>query len=94
MLLPSISAIFLGVAIIGILMAANYFVWGLTWASDFRQPSRVTPIGVRALVEQTLGQLIATNQAVLPKITITSPNGHRAHQVSSPDHNDGFKHVA
>jgi hypothetical protein len=96
MLLPSLSIIFVGVAITSILMAVNWYVWGLTWASDFRQPSRVSPYGARALVEQALGQLIATNQAVLPQIVITSAHeGRTAQPANSLERgDDGFKHVA
>jgi hypothetical protein len=96
MLLPSLSIIFVGVASTGILMAVNWYVWGLTWASDFRQPSRVSPYGARALVEQALGQLIATNQAVLPQIVITSAHEGRSTQSANSLEraDDGFKHVA
>jgi hypothetical protein len=95
MLLPSLSIISLVVAVITILMATNWYVWGRTWASDFRQPSRnITPFSGKALIEQALAQLIATNHAVLPRIAITH-DSRTAHPASSFAPADGgFKHVA
>ena len=95
MLLPSLSIISLGVAVITILMATNWYVWGRTWASDFRQPSRIiTPFSAKALIEQALAQLIATNHAVLPRTAITH-DSRTAHAASSFEPVDGgFKHVA
>jgi hypothetical protein len=73
MLLPSLSIIFLGVVFAAVLMAINRYVWGRAWAGDIRQPGQVTPFAGKALIEQALARLIATNQAVLPQITLTRP---------------------
>jgi hypothetical protein len=79
MLLPSLSIISFGVAITAILMAINWHVWGLTQTSDFRQPSRITPMSGKALIGRGLARLVATNQA-----------GANSFEPAE----DGFKHVA
>jgi hypothetical protein len=94
MLLPSLSIISLGVVFFALLMAINWFVWERTWASDIRQPSRVTPFGGKALIEQALAQLIATNQAVLPLITITHDRRSEHAASSFEPAERGFRHVA
>jgi hypothetical protein len=95
MLLPSLSIISLGVAVITIMMATNWYVWGRTWTSDFRQPSRnIRPFSGKELIEQVLAQVIATNHAVLPWTAITH-DSRTAHRASSFEPaNGGFKHVA
>jgi hypothetical protein len=94
MLLPSLSIISFGVAITAILMAINWHVGGLTQTSDFRQPSRITPMSGKALIGRGLARLVATNQAVLPHIA-TKHYGRTARGANSFEPaEDGFKHVA
>ncbi|MGH7840563.1 MAG: hypothetical protein ACREQT_03480 [Candidatus Binataceae bacterium] len=81
MLNPSLSILVLAVAVTAVLFAANWYVWGLTYASDFRMPSRMTPLSPEELlIDLAVGPVVATKRA------------SAAHSNEGVD--GGFKHVA
>ena len=45
MVYSTFSILTSGAILAAILVAADWYVWGLTYASDFRQPRRVKPQG-------------------------------------------------
>lgn len=40
MIFPSISVVIMGVVLLAVLAAVDWYVWGATFASDFRLPKR------------------------------------------------------
>ena len=93
MIYPTIPVLISVAILTAALLAADWYVWGLTYATDFRQPHPVKPQGTGELVERFLGRLIATNEAIVPRteaqpVTVTAsaaPADHDGH---------GFKKVA
>jgi hypothetical protein len=58
MLNPSLVA--LAIAVTAVLFAVNWYVWGLTYAPDFRLPSRMTPLSSEdLLIDLALGRVAA-----------------------------------
>jgi hypothetical protein len=93
MFIPSISIIVLGLALAGILMAADWWVWGLTYSNPTRMSGRGTPLRASELVDGFLHRMIATNEAVLPKAALEA--AHAKPAVADDGHEGGgFKHVA
>lgn len=93
MFIPSLSIVVAAVAVTAILMVADWFVWGMTYATDFRLPRRVRPLGTIDMVDRALGRLIEANQAVLPKAVIESMEAKA--QLTAEEHEAaGFRKVA
>jgi len=93
MVYPTISILTSGVILAAVLLAADWYVWGLTYASDFRQPHLVKPQAAGNVMEGILARLIASTEVSLPRTepTLCTPTatGTRAH-----DDEQGFKQVA
>jgi hypothetical protein len=91
MLVPSSLALFVGLLLVGVLAAMDWFIWGLNLTVNPRQPRRPVPLTGLELVDLGLRRLIAANQAVLPRAALgaSHANGRLA---TDPD--DGFKRVA
>ena len=90
MLVPSIQILAFGAIVMATLAAADYYIWGTTWARDFRAPRRVRPLAAAELVEAALEGVIETNAGMLPRSVIES-----ACNKTATAHDDaGFKKVA
>jgi len=91
MFIPSISILILSAVLVGFLMAADWFVWGLTYTHNSR-PGRVKPLEAAEIVDGFLHRMIAANEAVLPCAALGAANTKPA---ADDKHEDGgFKHVA
>jgi len=93
MFIPSLSIVVAAVAVTAILMVADWFVWGMTYATDFRLPRRVRPVGTVEIIDRALSRLIAANQAVLPKSVIESMQA-KAPLTGEEHEAAGFRKVA
>jgi hypothetical protein len=82
-----------GAILVAVLLAADWYVWGLTYASDFRQPHSVKPQGSSDLVEGILARLFASNEANVPR-TAAKPSTVTAADTSAEDDGHGFRKVA
>jgi len=83
MLNPSLVA--LAIAVTAVLFAVNWYVWGLTYAPDFRLPSRMTPLSSEdLLIDLALGRIAATSQK--PATAVMTGSNEAA--------DGGFRHVA
>lgn len=90
---PTISVLISVAILTAVLLAADWYVWGLTYATDFRQPHPVKPRGTGALVERFLARLIAANEAIVPR-TEAKPAEVAASGTSVDHDGHGFKKVA
>jgi hypothetical protein len=91
MMFASTAVIAFSIGIGALLMAANYFIWGLNNPRDLRQPSTVTPLRGKEIVEIVLRRMVAAEEAMVPHAAV----GTNAHQASSGRaQDDGFKRVA
>lgn len=93
MFIPSLSIVVAAVAVTAILLVADWFVWGMTYATDFRLPRRIRPLGTVEIIDRALGRLIAANQAMLPKTVVESALA-KASVASDERDGAGFKKVA
>jgi hypothetical protein len=85
------SILIVSLVLVGLLMAADWFVWGLTYAHNSR-PGRVKPLEAAELVDGFLHRMVAANEAVLPCAALRAAN---TKPVADDRHEDGgFKHVA
>ena len=93
MLIPSTSGILAGALLIAVLMALDWYIWGLNLVSNPRQPRRSPlPLTGLELIDLGLGRLIAGNKAVLPKAAFEP--SHQPGVPGTTDPGDGFKRVA
>jgi len=92
MLIPSTSVLFVATLLITVLVAADWYLWGLNLRSDPRRPRHPQPLTGLELVDFALGRLIAANEAVLPRAAFETARAHSAPIATNPD--DGFKRVA
>jgi hypothetical protein len=84
MMNPSNSIVFLALGIAAALFMVNWLLWGLTYARDFRLPSRMTPLGSEdLLIASVLDRFAGSSRGV------NADSGNS----NDPDHG-GFKHVA
>jgi hypothetical protein len=91
MFIPSISILAVGIGLAALLMAADWFVWGLTY-SNRPIRGRVTPVGLPELADGFLHRLIAVNESVLPCAALKAAHDKAA--VAHGNDDGGFKHVA
>ena len=91
MLIPSISMVVVAVAVMAGLTIVDWYVWGMTYASDFRLPRRIRPLGTAEVIDRALGNLVTANEAMLPKTVVDSVRGHA---VAGEREDGGFKKVA
>lgn len=91
MFIPSMSILVLAVTGIATLMVADWYVWGMTYASDFRLPRRIRPLGAAEIIDRALGRLITANEAMLPLSVVDSVH---TPIVSDESEGAGFKKVA
>jgi hypothetical protein len=91
MMFTSTSIIAIATIITAVLMIANWFIWGLNNPRDLRNPSHVTPLSGKEILELGLRRVIAANHAVLPRqvLSAETPSSH-----GRDDGDTGFKHVA
>lgn len=92
MLIPSSLVLFVGALLMAVLVAGDWYLWGLNLAIHPRQPRYPQPLTGVELVDLGLGRLIAANQAVLPKAALGTAGANNASLATDPD--DGFKRVA
>jgi hypothetical protein len=77
-----------GAILAAVLVAADWYVWGLTYASDFRQPHRVKPQDAGNFVERIFARAGVASFAPTAATTASAATG-RGH-----DEGHGFKQVA
>lgn len=75
-----------------ILVAADWYIWGLNSLSNPRHPRRPQPLTGLELVDLALGRLIAVNEEVLPRAAFEGAPAKGSPVTTDPD--DGFKRVA
>jgi len=92
MLIPSTLVLCIGVLLIAVLAATDWYVWELNSISNPRQPRHPQPLTGLELVDLALGRLIAANKAVLPNVVFERTRASGATLATNP--NDGFKRVA
>ncbi len=92
MLIPSTFVLLGGALLIAVLVAIDWYVWGLNLVSNPRQPRHVKPLTGLELADLGLSRLIAVNEAVLPKAVFESAQAKSAAVTTDPG--DGFKRVA
>lgn len=90
MFIPSISIVAAGFILAAVLMAADWFVWGLTYTNHSNR-GRIKPISAADLADGFLNRFVEVNQSVLPCAAL-----HAAHSKPAVhgDDDGGFKHVA
>ena len=93
MIFPTISVLSFSAFVMVVLLAADWLVWGMTFASDFRQPYPVKPQGSAELVEGVLARLIESTETHVPR-TEASPCTVTATSTCEYDDGHGFKRVA
>jgi hypothetical protein len=93
MLIPSMSLMLVGLTLAAVLMAVDWYVWGVAYRGDFRLPHRATLLGVAEIVDPLLGRMIEVNQAILPKAVVESCNAKQAATAQGCEGGD-FKKVA
>jgi hypothetical protein len=92
MLVPSTFVLFVGAFAVALLIAADWYVWGLNMTTSPRETRRPQPLTGIELVDLALGRLIAANEATLPKAAFATARAKGARLATDPD--DGFKRVA
>ncbi len=92
MLIPSIWTIVAGVLALGVLAAADWFVWGLNVTTYPRHPRRPQPLTGLELIDLGLSRLIALQQAALPKTVLE--RARAANSIATDPDDGGFKKVA
>jgi hypothetical protein len=91
MVYPTFTMVAYAAFVVAVLLAADWYVWGRTYANDFRTPRTVKPQG--DLVEHFLGRLIAVNEARVP-LTEMNPVTATVAPASAEDDRQGFRKVA
>jgi hypothetical protein len=92
MFIPSNWVLFAGALSGAVVLAADWYVWGLNMAVNPRQPRHPQPLTGFELLDLGLSQLVAANRAVLPKAVLPTMRANRGPVTTNPD--DGFKRVA
>jgi hypothetical protein len=91
MFIPSFSVLAVGIVLAALLMAADWFVWGLTYANRAHRGS-VRPLGGAELADRFLHRLVAVNESVLPCAALYTPESKP--DTARGDDDGGFKRVA
>ncbi|MGH7932073.1 MAG: hypothetical protein ACREQN_02785 [Candidatus Binataceae bacterium] len=91
MVTPTLFASLVGIALIAMLAAADWYVWRSTYAADFRDWPRVRPLSGAELGERVLAHLEKVNWAVLPWSALQPP---RPVVTAEEREGHGFKKVA
>jgi hypothetical protein len=86
MVYPTFTMLVYAGFVAAVLLAADWYVWGRTYATDFRAPRTVKPQG--DIIERFLARSIAIEQARVP-LTEMNPV-----PVCVQDDGHGFKKVA
>ena len=92
MVYPTFSLLIAAAISAAVLLAADWYVWGLTYANDFRQPHPVNPQGSGEVVEGMLAHFVATAETHVPHSDATRPTATAS--ASTQDERHGFKQVA
>ena len=87
MVYPTFTMLAYAGFVAAVLLAADWYVWGRTYAANFRTPNNVKPQG--DLVERFLTRAVAVNEARVP-FTEMNP----VPVCSEDDGQHGFKRVA
>jgi hypothetical protein len=93
MIYPAMSVLIPAAILTAVLLAAVWYLWGLSYAADFRQPRPVKPQVTGDLVERFLARLIAANEAVVPSGE-AKPAEVTASGTCADHDGHGFKKVA
>jgi hypothetical protein len=93
MVYPTISILTSGAIVAALLLAADWYVWGRTYATNFRQPCPVKPQASADLVEGVLVRLIASAETCVPR-TEGAASTVTATGTATHDGEHGFKQVA
>jgi uncharacterized lipoprotein YddW (UPF0748 family) len=91
MVYPTSTLLIFAAVVVAALIAADWYVWGRTYAADYRAPQTVKPQS--DFIERFLVRAFATDQ-VSPTRTTAIPATARAASVSAEDDGHGFKKVA
>jgi hypothetical protein len=91
MVYPTSTLLTFAAFVVAVLLAADWYVWGRTYAADFRSPQTVKPQS--DFIERFLVRAFATNPASETR-TAAIPAMVCAACVSAEDDGHGFKKVA
>lgn len=91
MVYPTSTLLIFAAAVVAVLIAADWYVWGRTYATDYRSPQTVKPQS--DFIERFLVRAFATDQ-ISPTRTTAIPATIGAASVSTEDDGHGFKKVA
>lgn len=89
MVYPTSTLLTFAAVVVAVLIAADWYVWGRTYAADYRSPRTLKPQS--DFIERFLIRTFATEQ-VSPTRTAAVPVS--AASVSAEDDGHGFKKVA
>jgi hypothetical protein len=91
MVYPTSTLLTFAAIVVAVLIAADWYVWGRTYAADFRAPQTVKPHS--DFIERFLVRTFATDQ-VSPTRIAAIPATVIAASVLAEDEGHGFKKVA
>lgn len=91
MVYPTSTLLTFAAVVVAVLLAADWYVWGRTYAADFRSPQTVRPQS--DFIERFLVRAFATKQASVTR-TAAIPATVSAASVPAEDDGHGFKKVA
>ena len=91
MVYPTFTMLAYAAVVAAVLIAADWYVWGRTYANDFRTPRTVKPQS--DLVERFLGRMITGNEARVP-LTEMNPVTASMASGAAEDDGHGFRKVA
>jgi len=91
MVYPTSTLLTFAAFVVAVLLAADWYVWGRTYAADYRSPQTVKPQS--DFIERFLVRAFATNPASETR-TAAIPAMACAACVSAEDDGHGFKKVA
>jgi hypothetical protein len=97
----STTIVLIAIGLATALAAADWYVWGRTYASDIRTPRSPRPLKAMELIDGILRRSISANQAVLPRSAaepevVQAANAAVTEGQAASDDRDrnGFKKVA
>ena len=91
MVYPTSTLLVFAAVVVAVLIAADWYVWGRTYAADYRSPRTVRPQS--DFIERFLVRAFAIEQ-VSPTRTAAIPATVVAASVLAEDEGHGFKKVA
>lgn len=94
MVTPTFATLMVSGALLVIVLAAQWYLWGAAYTVDFRAPRPLRPLRTAEILDRFLGRVIETNQAMLP-VGAIEPARTTAKADEGKEHDGhGFRKVA